>query len=147
MVGILENIRVTLRKSKDLNIIIFFMVEGLTHNKGEEGGGFFEKDLKRKGFIKEKKEGQGPKGKTAFLPPLITENRGGAMGRRRPWARGPGGMAAARDRGKGQVDAGIRFPSSISEEGARREGCGGHGRGGPAAAMDGVVGVARGEHR
>ena len=75
------------------------MVEGLTHNKGEEEG-FFEKDLKRKGFIKEKKERQGPKGKIAFLPPLVNENRGGAMGHRRPWARGPGGMAAAGDRGE-----------------------------------------------
>ena len=61
----------------------------------------------------------------------------------RPW-----GMVAAGIRGeKGQGDAGIRFPSSISEEGARREGCGGHGRGGQAAAVDGVAGAARGEHR
>ena len=58
--SLLERVRI-------LNIIIFFMVEGLAQNKGEEGG-FFEKDLKRKGFIKEKKEVQGPKGKTAFLP-------------------------------------------------------------------------------
>ena len=36
-----------------------------------------EKDLKGQGFIKEKKEGQGPKGKTTFLPPLVTVNRGG----------------------------------------------------------------------
>ena len=66
------------------------------------------------------------------------------MGRRRPWARGPGGMAAAGDRGKGQVDAGIRFPSSISEDGARGEEHGGHGHGGSAAAVGGAVEVARG---
>ena len=51
MVGILENIRVTLRKSKDLNINIFCMVEGLIRNKGEEGG-FFGKELKRKQVLK-----------------------------------------------------------------------------------------------
>ena len=49
--------------------------------------------------------------------------------------------------GKGQGDAGIRFPSSISEEGARREGRDGHGLGGQAAAVGGVAGAARGEHR
>ena len=47
----MENIRVTLRKSKDLNINIFCMVEGLIHNNGEEGG-FFGKELKRKGVLK-----------------------------------------------------------------------------------------------
>ena len=56
-------------------------------------------------------------------------------------------MAAVGDRGKGQGDAGIQFPSSISEEGARREGREGHGRGGQAAAVGGVAGAARGEHR
>jgi len=40
-----------------------------------------EKDLKGKGFIKEKKERQGPKGKIAFLPPLPRDqNRGGGGG-------------------------------------------------------------------
>ena len=40
-----------------------------------------EKDLKGKGFIKEKKEGQGPKGKIAFLLPLSRDqNRGGGGG-------------------------------------------------------------------
>ena len=58
----------------------------------------------------------------------------------RPW-----GMVAAGIRGeKGQGDAGIRFPSSISEEGARGKECGGHGRGGSAAAVGGAVEAARG---
>ena len=37
--------------------------------------------------------------------------------------------------GKGQGGAGDRFPSPISEEGTRREGCDGPGHGGRAAAM------------
>ena len=51
MIGILENVMVTLRKSKDLNINIFCMVEGLIRNKREEGG-FFGKELKRKRVLK-----------------------------------------------------------------------------------------------
>ena len=54
-------------------------------------------------FFKEQREGEGPLGN--FAPPSSTSLRGkieeGAMGRRRPWARGPGGMAAAGDSGKG----------------------------------------------
>ena len=46
------------------------------------------------------------------------------------------GLDGSRGEGKkGQDDAWSRFPSPISVEGARREGCDGHGRGGRAAAM------------
>jgi len=55
------------------------------------------------------------------------------------------GLGDGRDIGeKGEGDAGVRFPSSISEERARGEECGGHGRGGSAAAVGGAVGAARG---
>jgi hypothetical protein len=55
------------------------------------------------------------------------------------------GLGDGREIGeKGEGDAGVRFPSSISEERARGEECGGHGRGGSAAAVGGAVGAARG---
>ena len=45
------------------------------------------------------------------------------------------GLGGGRGEGeKGQDDARSRFPSPISEEGPRREGCGGRGHGGRAAA-------------
>ena len=43
------------------------------------------------------------------------------MRRRRPWARGPGGMAVAMGRGKGEGSVGIRFPYQLWAEVA----CGG----------------------
>ena len=78
-----------------------------------------------------------------LLPPDGAK-QGRSSGRRRPWARGPGAWWWPGLGGKGQGVAGIRFPSSISEEGARGEEHGGHGRGGSAAAVGGAVEVARG---
>ena len=86
-----------------------------------------------------------------MLPLLLPPD--GAKQRRGPWGSGSHGLAVlgAWRRpgigGKGQGNDEIRFPSSISEEGARREGCDGHGLGGQAVAVGGVAGAARGEHR
>ena len=64
-----------------------------------------EKDRKGKGFIKEKKERQGPKGKIAFLLPLPRDqNRrgGGAMAAPVPGEPGLGG-----GHGRGQRHEGV----------------------------------------
>ena len=50
-------------------------------------------------------------------------------------AAGPGHGGGRGQRGKREGAMGSRFPSPISEEGGRREGCDGHGHGGRAAAM------------
>ena len=83
-----------------------------------------EKDLKGKGFIKEKKERQGPKGKIAFLLPLPRDqNRGGGRGRRRRPAPASQGAAAAGRRGERERGSrGFDSPSSLGWGGVWRAG-------------------------
>ena len=87
------------------------MAEGLILNYGVHGGSF--ENIIKGWLFKDLREGEGPLGN--FAPPSSTSRWGkteeGAMGRRRPWARGPGGMAAAGDRGKrGRATPGSHSP-------------------------------------
>ena len=67
-----------------------------------------------------------------FLPLAEKQGRGRRnAGGARPVALGHGGGREVGE--KGQVGAGDQFPSLISEEGTRREGCDGPGHGGRAA--------------
>ena len=78
-----------------------------------------------------------------LLPPRWeTGEAAQGVGGARPAALGLGDGREIGEKGEG--DAGVRFPSSISEERARGEEHGGHGRGRSAAAVGGAVEVARG---
>ena len=80
-------------------------------------------------------------------PPVPVKQGRGAWA---PAAAPAGGPGHGSGRGKGEErggGTGNQFPSSISKEGARREGRDGHSCGRQAAAVGGVAGAARGEHR
>ena len=66
-----------------------------------------ERALKGKGFIKEKKERQGPKGKIAFLPPLplAGKQRSGAGS---PAVAVAGGLGLGGGREEGKRKRGVR---------------------------------------
>jgi len=86
--------------------------------------------------LKNRRKRRGLRAKQPFISFLSTESRGGGAGRRRRPSPAAQGTAAAGARGERERGAtGSRFPSPISEEGARREGRNGHGRGGRAAAV------------
>ena len=94
-------------------------------------------------------EGEGLKGKIAPFFLLPTQNRGGGA----LDAGGGPGHGGGRGKGeKGERAPGSRFPSPISEEGARKEGCHGGGRrpvlAGAAATLQGLAAAgARGKGR
>ena len=78
-----------------------------------------EKGLKGGGALKEKMEGEGPKGKFVFLLPLVARSRGG-RGRRGggawPAALGHGGSHGGGEKGEGAK--GNRFPTTARAEAA-----------------------------
>ena len=71
-----------------------------------------ERALKGKGFIKEKKERQGPKGKIAFLLRLPrNQNRGGGRGRQFPASQD---LAEVMEGAKARGGRGLLIPPPIS---------------------------------
>ena len=75
------------------------------------------------GLLNKKKRGDGVLGKIAtHLPPLVARNRGGAGGAGGLWPVALGAGGGREGGGNEEGSPGNRFPSSIYEERARREG-------------------------
>ena len=89
MVAIFGNTQVTLKKA------------GVYSLKGKRRRSLLEKALKGKGFIKEKKERQGPKGKIAFLLPLPRDQNKGGGGVMAAPVPGEPGLGGGHGGGKG----------------------------------------------
>ena len=73
----------------------------LVSNKNKRKGFFCKRSREWKGSLKNRGKGRGVLANVPSFFLLTRKTEEWAMGHRRPWARGPGGMAAAGDSGKG----------------------------------------------
>ena len=111
MVVIFDNVRVTLGKSMDLIGINFVWWKGLFTKRENRKGLFRKKFIKSGGSLENRGKGRGLKEKLPFLFLPSTQNRGGALARRRRLDSGALGDGDGREeKGKKEGTERVRLP-------------------------------------